>query len=135
MSALALELRDGDTSLRPGEKVAGMVRWDLPQAPASLEVRLFWYTQGKGMRDVGTAAVMEVQNPGPAGEKPFSLEVPQGPFSFSGRLVSLCWAIELVAEEPDEAERLDLVVSPTGEEIRPGTAEGDAWSWTLGGQS
>jgi hypothetical protein len=135
MSALALELRDGRASLRPGEPVTGVARWNLSQAPESLEVRLFWYTEGKGTRDVGTAAVMEVQNPGPSGEETFCFEAPQGPFSFSGRLVSLCWAVELVSEEPDETERVDLVVSPTGEEIRLGTAEGNDWSWTLGGQS
>ena len=135
MSALTLELRDGRASLRPGDQIAGVARWDLPQAPASLEVRLFWYTQGKGTRDVGLAADMEVQNPGASGEEPFSFEAPQGPFSFSGRLVSLCWAIEFISEEPDETERLDIVISPAGEEVRLGTAEGDDWSWTLGGQS
>jgi hypothetical protein len=135
MSTLSLELPDGRTSLRPGEQIAGMARWDLRQAPESLEVRLFWYTEGKGTRDTGLATAMEIQNPGPSGEEPFSFEVPQGPFSFSGRLVSLCWAVELVSERPDQAERLDLVVSPTGEEIRLGTAEADNWSWTLGAKS
>jgi len=123
MSTLIVATSDGRTNFRPGEAIAGSAMWELPAAPRSLEVRLFWYTQGKGTQDVGIVGTMEIQTPGPKGEATFAFEAPQGPFSYSGRLTSVAWAIELVAEHPDESERLALVLSPTGSEILLGTVE------------
>ena len=56
-------------------------------------------------------------NPEPAEGRGFNIRVPQGPFSFSGKLISLLWALEAVAQPGDRAERLPIVVSPTRQEI------------------
>jgi len=123
MSPLIVAVQDDRTDYRPGQPIIGTVLWELPEAPRSLEVRLFWYTQGKGTQDIGIAEVMEIQNSAPTGEEAFAFEAPQGPFSYSGRLTSVSWALELVSEGPDESERLDIVIAPTGAEIVLGTAE------------
>jgi hypothetical protein len=62
-----------------------------------IEVRLFWYTQGKGTRDVEVVDSLRVDNPEPSGHTRFSFQLPAGPYSFSGRLITLDWAIEAVA--------------------------------------
>lgn len=46
------------------------------------------------------------------------MRLPADPYSFSGTLISLVWALEVVAEPGGAAGRIDVVVSPTGNEIR-----------------
>ena len=52
------------------------------------------------------------------GEKGFTLRLPLGPYSFSGSLITLSWALELVALPDGGTERVDLVVAPTPVEVR-----------------
>jgi hypothetical protein len=126
MSRLDLDLPSGRLAWRPGEELAGTASWRLDESPGSapgsvpesVEVRLFWYTTGKGTRDVGLADRAVFEAPGADDRRDFRLTFPEGPYSFSGRLVSLAWAIELVIEPGGEARRVDLVMSPTGHEVR-----------------
>lgn len=117
MSSLHLELADSKTKYRPGEAVEGVAFWELAAPPQSVEIRLFWHTQGKGTVDV---EVVQSQ-PAPAAQKdrrPFRFVLPAGPYSVSGTLVSIVWGVELVAEPSGESASVEIVVSPTGEEIR-----------------
>ena len=51
--------------------------------------------------------------PLPADRRPFKLRLPEEPYSFAGKLVSLSWALELVALPSDrDAARVDIVVGP-----------------------
>jgi hypothetical protein len=52
----------------------------------------------------------------------FSFALPPGPYSFSGTLVSVVWALELVLEPGPEVERLDFVLGPSGAEVLVGGA-------------
>lgn len=115
---IQVETRDGVTSFRPGDEVSGRAWWQLDRQPDEVVARLFWYTQGKGTQDV--VVVQEEAFPGPGREdqRTFSFRLPEGPLSFSGRLISLIWAVEVVAQPGDEAGRVEIVVSPTGDEIR-----------------
>jgi hypothetical protein len=117
MSRLHLELADSKTKYRPGEAVEGVAFWELDAPPNSVEIRLFWRTQGKGTVDV------EVVHSQPCGKgqndrRPFRIVLPAGPYSVSGTLVSIVWGVELVTEPSGDSTSTDIVVSPTGEEIR-----------------
>ena len=101
----------------PGESLSGHVRWDVDGALAALEIRLFWYTAGKGTQDVGIVATERLDAPRPSGGRPFRFTLPRTPFSFSGTLISLVWAIELVALPGAETQRVEFVVSPTRAEV------------------
>ncbi len=59
-----------------------------------------------------------VETPGSRGERDFSFELPLGPYSFSGSLITLAWALELVAIPSSEIERVEFVVAPTPVELR-----------------
>lgn len=115
---IQVETRDGVTSFRPGDEVAGRAWWQLDRPPDEVVARLFWYTAGKGTQDV--VVVQEETFPAPGGQdqRKFSFRLPEGPFSFSGRLISLLWAVEVVAQPGDESGRVEIVVSPTGDELR-----------------
>jgi hypothetical protein len=42
---------------------------------------------------------------------------PKGPYAFSGKLITLAWAIELVVLPGGETERLDLLIGPAPVEV------------------
>ena len=52
-SELGIFIAENRTRFLPGEKLTVTALWALPEKPESVEVRLFWYTQGKGTQDVG----------------------------------------------------------------------------------
>ena len=117
MSKLKLATRNEQKAFRPGEEIAGAAGWELERAPKSAEVRLFWRTRGKGTEDVLVVEAISFPEPQAAEARPFQFRTPDGPYSFSGKLISLIWALELVVEPDAEAARLELVISPTGQEI------------------
>lgn len=117
MSTLKIGTYENKTQYRPGEEVAGRALWMLDEPPKAVEVRLFWYTEGKGTQDVELIDSVRFDRPSERGEEDFRFTLPGEPYSFSGKLISLIWALELVALPSDETERLPITVSPTGHEI------------------
>ena len=117
MDNLNIEIAEANNSFRTGETVAGTVRWNLEENPESLELSLFWHTQGKGTRDVGVVETMKFDNPGSFGRKDFSFKLPQGPYSFSGKLISLIWAIEATTFPTEQTTKRAIIVSATGHEV------------------
>lgn len=54
---ITIEIDGGRNAYRPGELLTGSVAWLTEQPVTDLEVRLFWFTQGKGTQDVHVTAV------------------------------------------------------------------------------
>lgn len=121
---IGIEVEEGRTAYRPGERLEGTLSWSLDAPAKAIELRLFWYTSGKGDRDVAVVDRLRLANP-PSSEsrRPFRFQLPAEPWSFSGSLITLAWALEAVVLPSNESALLDLVVSPTGEEIRLGRVE------------
>jgi hypothetical protein len=117
MSELRIELASGRTGYRPGEPLSGRVAWRVGDQPNSAELRLFWYTSGKGTQDVGVVDTMMFASPRMDDHRDFTLPLPREPYSFSGTLISLIWAIELIVEPGGHVERREIVLSATGEEV------------------
>jgi hypothetical protein len=117
---LTLQTADGGTWFKPGELIEGRASWHLDEEVEAVEVRLFWYTSGKGTRDVEIVRRLRVEQPDLSGHREFSIRVPEGPYSFSGKLITLAWAIELVALPGGETERLDLRIGPQPVEVELG---------------
>ncbi len=117
MDTLNIALHDDKTAFAPGQTVEGTIRWSLQTNPEHLEFSLFWYTAGKGTRDVGVVETARFDNPGACGSKEFAFPLPDGPYSFSGKLISLIWAVELTCRPGSETARREITLSPTGREI------------------
>jgi len=117
MSELRIELVDGRTGFTAGESLSGRVVWRVEGQPSSAELRLFWYTSGKGTQDVGVVTTMAFAAPRQEDQRDFTLPLPREPYSFSGTLISLVWAIELIVEPGAHVERRELVLSATGREV------------------
>ena len=67
--------------------------------------------------DVMVVDEVEIRNADASGGERFALQLPSGPYSFSGRLISLIWSLELLVDGGEEVTRRDLVMSPTGTEV------------------
>jgi len=98
-------------------RVRGRALWILDEPPKAVEVRLFWYTEGKGTQDVELIDSVRFDAPPQRDQKDFRFTLPDEPYSFSGKLISLIWALELVVLPSDETERIPITVSPTGCEV------------------
>ncbi len=117
MEQIQIETRDGATAFAPGETVEGTASWQLETPARTVELRLFWYTQGKGDQDVGVVATVPFPEPALRDRRGFRIPLPAGPYSFSGKLISLLWALEVVAEPGARAGRIEIVVSPSRREV------------------
>lgn len=113
---LHIELADEGGYL-PGTTLSGHVRWSVGHEVDTAELSLFWYTSGKGTRDVGVIERLRFDQPRREDRREFRLALPREPYSFSGALISLVWAIELVLTPGEEAERKEFVLSPSRNEI------------------
>ena len=114
-STIDIEIKDGQTSILPGQTLSGNARWLCLESPKKVSLQLIWFTEGKGDEDVGLAEEMKFENPYASDERPFEFQLPVGPYSFSGRLISLTWALELQVDE--EVIRKEIILSPSGNEI------------------
>jgi hypothetical protein len=118
---LKIVLQEDKTVFVPRETIRGVIEWNQDTPPRRLDLSLFWYTAGRGIRDVGMVHNVWFDDPGARGSKEFSFALPDGPFSCSGRLVSVIWAIELTCSPGSETTRRAITLSPTGKEILLGS--------------
>ena len=115
---IQIELQNKQKAFRPGDSIEGRVNWEgFENEVEKLEIRLIWFTSGKGTRDFEIADSLVESAVGERGSMGFSFEAPSRPYSFSVSLISLTWAIEVIFFPDHEAENLELVISSTAEEI------------------
>jgi hypothetical protein len=111
-----IELQN-DGVFRPGETLRGRVRLDDGQPSPGLELHLLWMTRGRGTEQVEVVAVRDLH------DLDFSFDLPPGPPSFSGSLVGVVWAVELVDGDGESLALREFILSPTGRELRLGRIE------------
>lgn len=115
---ITIQLTDPDSKYSPGEPIRGTVRWSSPESkPDSIDIRLIWFTRGKGNRDVEVVGNSAFEPSGESGEHEFEFQAPEHPYSFSGKLISLVWAIEAISFPENEAEQAELTIAPRGVEV------------------
>ena len=117
MNQLDISTRDNKERFLPGETLEGKASWQFDRDVDWLEIRLVWFTQGKGDTDISVEEITRVERPGPQDSKSFRFILPAAPYSFSGKLISLIWAVELVADGAKEEARLEFSMAPDGREI------------------
>ena len=86
----------------PDELVASatasfQVRWDLSEAPDTIEAHLIWRTEGKGDTDSERLSCGQLDALRPQGCETLTVFVPEGPFTYHGKLLSILWTLELTA--------------------------------------
>lgn len=118
MNGLRIEVEGDRRWFLPGEALSGRVSWYDDDIAEAVEVRLFWFTSGKGTEDVEIIDSVRIEAPERAGNRSFRFTLPAGPYSFSGSLITLSWALEFVALPRGATERIEFVMAPTPVEVR-----------------
>jgi hypothetical protein len=121
MNVMTIELSRDRASFEPGDEAIGSVSWNLSRPAQCMELRLFWFTRGKGTEDVGVAETVRFEKPSSSETRSFRFRVPEAPYSFSGKLISLTWALELIAYPSKEVVRREIVIAPGGREVQLGS--------------
>lgn len=114
---------------RPGSLLRAEIHWHHPHAPLGGSVELGWATTGKGSGDTQVihhaelAELPRVDQTAPAqlqanDARVFALQLPAGPYSFSGTLISLTWTLRARLDPDDERATIEIVLAPDGEELR-----------------
>jgi hypothetical protein len=114
---MSIDLEDNRRDFSPRDTVSGRVSWTLDGDAKSAELRLFWYTAGKGTQNVGVDQTVPFANPELHDRRDFRLTLPAAPYSCSGSLVSIMWALELIIEPGGRTERVNITVAPGGHEV------------------
>jgi hypothetical protein len=115
---LTIRVDEGRDAFSPGEAIRGTLEWARDEAADDVELRLLWYTEGRGDQDVGVARSLRIESPGAVGSTAFDWEAPSGPWSCSGQLLSIRWALE--ASSGDDTTRAELVLAPGSREVELG---------------
>jgi hypothetical protein len=117
VSELSIHFEDDLNQFLPGQTIHGTIAWRLDAPAQAIDLRLIWYTEGKGTQDISIIWKTSFEHAGLQGTHPFEIQLPQSPYSFSGKLISLIWALELIARPSNDSTRVPFTMSPTGEEI------------------
>ena len=118
MTELRIDFAEHKSAFEPGEEITGNVSWSLEKAARAVELRLFWFTRGKGTEDAGVVQTIRFEQPLPQETRSFQLRLPDAPYSFSGKLISLVWALELIVSPSKEVARREFEMGPGAREIR-----------------
>ncbi len=115
---IVIKLLGGSTEYRPGESISGSVEWsNLRPKTNEIEVQLLWETSGKGAQDTESVALRTADATAVSGTVTFQFRVPTRPFSFSGKLISLGWSIDVREVPKGEDVRIPITISSDGKEV------------------
>jgi hypothetical protein len=115
----AITLRNSDNRVKPNGRVEGVVSWDPASAPAWLELRLVWHTEGKGTREVMVVGRVPLTDVRVANQRTFSFTLPAMPYTYHGRILSIMWSVDLfgpsrrLLQREEQLATQPIVVSPT----------------------
>ena len=121
MSELRINLTDEKSNYEPGEELSGSASWQLETVERVIELRLFWFTRGRGVEDARVVQTIRFEQPRNVETRSFKFRLPEAPYSFSGKLISLIWALELIGEPSKQISRRELVIGPGSREVQLGT--------------
>ena len=117
MKPLDIQFDDQRTAFEPGELISVSIEWSLPTPPEAIELRAVWNTVGKGTTDIGIEHFITIDSPNPSDSRRIDFPLPDAPYSFSGQLISLVWALELVAVPSKQSCRAEFTMAPGAEEL------------------
>ena len=101
----------------PGVDIEGEVSWADLESEENIEIRLIWFTSGKGTRDIEIVNTIDVPVGSANGKERFRIAGPGYPYSFSGKLISLIWAVEAVVMPSRDSATTEILIAPGEVEV------------------
>lgn len=117
MDKISIQLKDGKISYQPGEKICGELEWDLTQEVENIAINVFWYTEGMGDQDSEIAETEIIKSPLKSDRQSFKIELPMAPYSYSGKITSLKWALEATTLKNKVKDVKEFSMMPENKEI------------------
>jgi hypothetical protein len=118
VTMLEVQTVDEEIAFNPGDEVRVRVTWDMPNTPERIDLSLGWHTMGKGDRDESVSEKIELDDVGQEQSIELRITLPDGPYSFSGQLISLIWSLQAVARPSGETATHEIVVAPGKMEVQ-----------------
>ena len=109
---LQIVLARENGAFKPGELVAGVVRWVDAPIGSELVVELKWSTRGKGSVDQGTDQTKTWPVGQSEGEAAFQFNAPKQPLSFEGRIVGIYWLLTARIRPKKAQIDREIIISP-----------------------
>jgi hypothetical protein len=101
----------------PGETLVFTLARDASAKPGPLTVQLGWFTEGKGTRDAAVEWSDYLSDLAPGTDRSFEVRLPEAPWSFSGKLVSVAWRLEVLDAKREPLVAVPLIIGPGGETV------------------
>ena len=117
MDKISIQLKNDKISYCPGEKISGEVEWNFTQEVKDITINVFWYTEGIGEQDSEIAVNEIIKLPLKSDRQSFEIELPMGPYSYSGQITSLKWAIEATSLKDKVKAVKEFSMTPGNKEI------------------
>ena len=115
---MTLQIKLDETVIHPGEQLKGLVVWDFDSVPSKITLAVSWQTSGKGSDDSETVLEEDWVPDSKSGERKFAFQMPRGPISVNGNLISIAWQIECTSKRPSAASTIPFVLSQMDRPIR-----------------
>jgi hypothetical protein len=96
----------------PGDTVEGIARWSIGKKAEQGLLNLFWYVEQRDGPHIFPVQSLAIAHVSESAEFSFSLDLPEGPFSYKGSLFEVQWAIELLIEPGILDVREKIVLAP-----------------------
>ena len=120
--------------LAPGETMVFTLARDSSAKAGPLTVQLGWFTEGRGTRDAAIAWSEEIPGLAPGTDQTFEVVLPETPWSFSGKLVSISWRLEVLDAKRQPLVAISLLIAPGGQLVTlpelPAEKTSGKWKFT-----
>ena len=130
MDSLQIILARSSGEFEPGNDLVGQLTWNLAKAPDRVELRLFWSTFGVGIAESKVIEAVTFERLLTFDSRPFKFRLPQFPYSYRGKLMSLSWVLEATAFPSRRNVRKHFIMGPEGKEVVLPSAEGEVFDAT-----
>ena len=118
MNKIQISFVSGNNNFLPREEIQLLIAWELPELKEDkMEVQLFWYTNGCGIEDLEIIETKNIKITSVIGQKEILFNAPPYPYSFSGKHVSLIWAIEAVYDKAKISSMANFDITPFRKKI------------------
>ncbi len=114
---ISITTENNCNAFQPGAEVSGRVSWTLSKEPKRVTINLMWQTEGKGTQDLEVVESREFEVYDKIGDEAFSFTLPLAPYSCSGQLLSICWALEAFVKSGKDDCRYEIILAPNAEEV------------------